>query len=122
MRKSPFVNTVLLCLLPLAAYAQEKKPSPSPKPAEADDVVRIATELVQTDVMVFDKDGRFVNGLKPEQFELLVDGKPQPIVFFESVVTGGRSEVEALRSARDNKRPQPVKEDSPQPISEHARQ
>ena len=121
MRKSPFVITVFLCLLSLATQAQEKKPSPPPKPAEAEDVVRIATELVQTDVMVFDKDGRFVNGLKPEQFELLVDGKPQPIAFFESVVTGGRSEVEALRAARDNKRAQPAKEDSPQPISEHGR-
>jgi len=121
MRKSPFVITVFLCLLPLATQAQEKKPSPSPKPAEAEEVVRIATELVQTDVMVFDKDGRFVNGLKPEQFELLVEGKPQPIAFFETVVTGGRSEVEALRSARDNKRAQSAKEDSPQPASEHGR-
>lgn len=70
--------------------------------------MRVTTELVQTDVMVFDKDGKFVNDLKQEQFELLVDGKPQPISFFESVVTGGRSEEAALRSASGKKSPQAV--------------
>ena len=44
-------------------------------------MLRINTELVQTDVMVFDKKGSFVSGLKPEQFELTVEGKPQPITF-----------------------------------------
>ncbi|MBA2731455.1 MAG: hypothetical protein H0U54_01045 [Acidobacteria bacterium] len=43
---------------------------------EADDVVRIDTELIQSEVTVLDKQGRFVEGLKPEQFELRVDGKP----------------------------------------------
>ena len=46
--------------------------------------MRISTELVQGNVMVFDKDGKFVNELQKEQFELLVDGQPQPISFFES--------------------------------------
>src|ERR1051325_7386976 len=105
MRKSTLLTVVvLLCLSSVAA--QQKKPSPSPapslNPAEVEDVVRITTELVQTDVMVFDKDGKFVNGLQPEQFELLVDGQPQPIGFFESVVTGARNERAALRAARDN--------------------
>lgn len=65
--------------------------------------MRISTELVQTDVMVFDKDGSFVPGLKREQFELLVEGQPQSIDFFESIVSGGRNEGSALRAARDNK-------------------
>ena len=55
---------------------------------QEDDVVRVNTELVQTDVMVFDKQGRFVEGLKPEQFALVIDGKPQPISFFERVTAG----------------------------------
>jgi len=41
-----------------------------------DDVVRVNTELVQTDVMVFDKRGSFVDGLKRDQFELKIDGRP----------------------------------------------
>ncbi len=55
---------------------------------QATDVVRVSTELVQTDVMVFDKKGLFVDGLRPEQFALKVDNKPQPIAFFERVSSG----------------------------------
>ncbi|HXI26064.1 MAG TPA: VWA domain-containing protein [Pyrinomonadaceae bacterium] len=77
-------------LMTSAAFAQAKPE----KPVEQDDVIRVNTELVQTDVMVFDKQGRFVDGLKAEQFELKVDKKPQTISFFERVT-----------SARDNTRP-----------------
>jgi VWFA-related protein len=67
--------TALLCLAALCvAQTQEKE-----------DVVRVETELVQTDVMVFDKEGKFVNGLTREQFELKVDGRPVPVAFFERV-------------------------------------
>jgi VWFA-related protein len=69
---------------------------PSP---EADDVIRVNTELVQTDVMVFDQQGHFVEGLKPEQFALRIDNKPQPISFFEQVSAGGfRGERKAQTS------------------------
>lgn len=61
------------------------------KPVEQDDVIRVNTELVQTDVMVFDKQGRFVDGLKGEQFELKVDKKPQTISFFERVTSARES-------------------------------
>src|ERR1044072_7063413 len=76
-------------LLTSIAFAQTKPE----KPVEQDDVIRVNTELVQTDVMVFDKQGRCVDGLKAEQFELKVDKKPQTISFFERVTT-----------ARDNPR------------------
>lgn len=92
---------VLVCLACLTAHAQENKPAQ--KPAERDDVVRVNTELVQTDVTVFDKDGRVVTGLEREQFELFVDGQRQPIAFFESVVTGGRNEDAALKAVRGSK-------------------
>ena len=60
-RRPDLILAALLCLLPLIANAQEKKPAQPQKPTpETEDVVRITTELVQTDVMVFDKDGRFV--------------------------------------------------------------
>jgi VWFA-related protein len=61
------------------------------KPAqEKDDVVRISTELVQTPVTVLDKKGNFVTGLRPDQFQLQVDGKAQNISLFEEVTAGGR--------------------------------
>lgn len=65
---------------------------------QGDEVVRVNTDLVQTDVMVFDKQGRFVDGLKREQFELMIDGKAQPISFFEQVRVGS-SQEEAARLA-----------------------
>jgi VWFA-related protein len=55
-----------------------------------DDVLRINTELVQTGVTVFDKQGRFVDGLKKEDFELRVDGRPVSISFFENIVAGSQ--------------------------------
>src|SRR5690242_12992750 len=63
---------------------------------QPDDVVRINTELVQTDVNVFDKRGRFVDNAKPEDFELTLDGKPQKILFFERVLTGTKSEASQI--------------------------
>jgi len=64
------------------------------------DVVRVYTELVQTDVMVFDRAGRFVNDLKREDFELRIDGKLRPVEFFERVTAGSRSEESQLAAAR----------------------
>ncbi|HWT03540.1 MAG TPA: VWA domain-containing protein [Pyrinomonadaceae bacterium] len=61
-----------------------------------DEVLRIKTELVQTDLMVFDKQGRFVEGLGPEQFELTLDGKPRPVSFFERIVAGSNTEAAQL--------------------------
>ena len=70
------------------------------KPAgQNDDVLRIKTELVQTDLVVFDKHGRFVEGLRPEQFELSMDGKAQPISILERVVSGSRTEASQLATA-----------------------
>jgi VWFA-related protein len=66
---------------------------------EPDDVVRISTELVQTSAMVFDKQGRFVEGLKPEQFELKVDGKPVQLSFFERVMAGTAREEKLITTA-----------------------
>lgn len=57
-----------------------------------DDVLRINTELVQTIVTVADKDGRFVDGLKKENFELRVDGRSASITFFENIVSGSYRE------------------------------
>jgi len=79
------------------ALAQEQAPS-----RQGPDVVRVNTSLVQTDVMVFDKQGGFVDGLKREQFVLKVDGKPRDISFFERIVAGSRNEEAQLAAARGN--------------------
>ena len=56
---------VLFSIILAAALVQGQSKPNQPPQAQAEDVVRVNTELVQTDVMVFDKKGRFVGGLKP---------------------------------------------------------
>jgi VWFA-related protein len=99
IRREAYLIPLCLCLLALTIRGQQ-----NPKQQDdPDDVVRISTELVQTDVTVLDKEGRFVDGLKPEQFELSVDGKPQTISFFERVVSGTASEEAQLAAARGSR-------------------
>ena len=66
----------------------------------SEDVVRVKTELVQTDVTVVDKRGRFVSGLSVDELELRVDSKLQPLSFFEEVTAGSVDEEKQLAAAR----------------------
>jgi len=102
---------ILLCLqlTTLIALAQTQ-PWPKASP-EQDDVVKIFTDLRQTDVMVFDAKGKFVDDLKREDFELRVDGKPTPITFFERVEAGAGNEEAQWLAVRE--RPTPAKEPGP---------
>ena len=59
---------------------------------KSETAIRAAVNLVQTDVMVFDRQGRFVPDLKPEQFELKIAGKPQTVSFCELVSSGSGRE------------------------------
>jgi Ca-activated chloride channel homolog len=45
---------------------------------------RAQSELVVLHVMVKDRQGAYVAGLSPDAFEVLEDGRPQPIAFFAS--------------------------------------
>jgi VWFA-related protein len=86
----------LVLIVPAAgAQTQPEKQTQDPQ----DDVVRVDTTLVQTDVMVFDKKGHFVDGLRPEQFELKIDHKPQPIAFFERITSGSLRDSRAGAAA-----------------------
>ncbi|HJZ79879.1 MAG TPA: VWA domain-containing protein, partial [Pyrinomonadaceae bacterium] len=73
-----------------------------PQQGRSDDVVRVNTALVQTDLMVFDKQGNFVDGLKGDQFVLKVEGKPRAITFFDRIAAGSRNEEAQLAAARGN--------------------
>ena len=74
---------VVCLLLGAASISAQTKPA-----QEQEDVIRVNTELVQTDVMVFDKKGHFVDGLKADDFALKIDGKSHPVSFFERVTSG----------------------------------
>ncbi|MDX6694081.1 MAG: hypothetical protein QOF02_1684 [Blastocatellia bacterium] len=94
------LSIILLGLVALGpvAFGQGTPSTTTTPQQDTDDVIRINTELVQTDVMVFDKGGRFVDNLPREQFEVRVDGKPVPVSFFERVVAGSTREA-ALEAA-----------------------
>jgi VWFA-related protein len=93
------------CALTLRLSAQQ--PTAATAPPQDEDVLRVSAELVQTDVAVLDKQGRFVDGLPREQFELLVDGRPQPISFFERVTAGSSREATLLAARRGDGRTTP---------------
>jgi VWFA-related protein len=98
-RRLPIAAT-LFALIPCIAAGQQ----PPRQPADSDEVLRVTTEIVQTDVAVFDKGGKFVDNLRPDQFVLKVDGRPQPISFFEKVVAGGLNEDAQIAAARGRPR------------------
>jgi VWFA-related protein len=52
------------------------------KSADQDEPVRLRTELIEVQVVVTDKQGRVIEGLKKEDFELLEQGRPQEVTFF----------------------------------------
>ena len=88
--------TLLLLVCGGAARGQQDAGQAPP----AEDVLRINTELMQVSVSVFDKQGRFVDGLRKEDFELRVDGRLVPLSFFENIVAGSRRD-RATRAAAD---------------------
>jgi VWFA-related protein len=71
-----------------AVRAQERPPQPAQTPAQTqtppaqEPVVRIATELVQIDIVVTNREGKLVGDLKREDFQLLEDGVPQQLSHF----------------------------------------
>jgi len=89
---------VFLLTSPILINGQEKSATPAPSPD--DEIVRVSTTLIQTDVMVFDKDGKFIEGLKPEEFQIKVNGAPVNISFLEMVTTGSAEEKAQIAAAR----------------------
>jgi VWFA-related protein len=64
---------VLLCTA-LPSQQQQQQP---------EYVFRVQSDLVLVNVTVRDKNGNFVEGLKPEDFTILEDNKPQKVVSFD---------------------------------------
>src|SRR5688572_30810553 len=80
----------LLITLSLSSFtAQTPRPPQTPQPQRSesgpDDVIRITTELVQTDVVVTDKNEQAITDLKLSDFELYDNGRKQELHFMEFV-------------------------------------
>ena len=77
-RLSQFVKKTLAMLAGLALLC-----SSVPAQEQADYTFRVQSDLVLVNVTVKDKSGSFVRGLKPEDFTILEDNKPQKVVSFD---------------------------------------
>jgi VWFA-related protein len=118
VRKKSSLAIILLFSLVLNSFSQQQQrptpgtsaPTAAPqqqqeKPAD-DEVVRITTNLVQVDVTVTDKKGQPVTDLRPEEVEILEDGKPQKVTNFSYVsLEGGRQQAIATTAPADKSAP-----------------
>jgi VWFA-related protein len=75
--------SVCLCGAP-RARGQE-----APKAQDKEEVVTVKSTLVNIDVTVKDKDGKYVTDLKPEDFEVFENGVRQKVEFFDPPFVGG---------------------------------
>ena len=73
---------------------------------DEEDVVKITSKLVQLDVVVTDAKGNQVADLKPSDFTILQDGKPQSISGF-SYVPVGSANTSVASQRRDKDQPLP---------------
>src|SRR5262245_6510137 len=78
----------------LSQTSQQQKPREEVGP---DDVVRITTQLVQTDVVVVDSKDRVVKDLTLADFELYDNGKKQDLKFLEFISVAGSRRTEGQR-------------------------
>ncbi|HXB70771.1 MAG TPA: VWA domain-containing protein [Candidatus Acidoferrales bacterium] len=77
LRYAGAVGLIVLGTVPLMPQRTGKQ--------SADPVIRVTVDLVQVDAVVTNAQGRHVADLKPEDFEILQDGKPQKITHFSDV-------------------------------------
>ena len=77
--KAPAAFALVLALLPAGARSQAP---PAPPSEGAITLPPVGAELVQIDVVVTERDGEVVRGLRAEDFEVLEDGKRQRVTHF----------------------------------------
>jgi Ca-activated chloride channel family protein len=65
----------------------KKPPSAGADEVDEGDVVRVDTQLVSVPAVVTDSTGRPMSGLRPENFQLIEDGRPQTITNFGTAET-----------------------------------
>jgi VWFA-related protein len=92
--KRTILTVLITSQLLFSSFAQQSnnpKPQPPstpaqrPAPADEDEVVRITTNLVQVDPVITDKDGKVVTDLRPEEVQILEDGRAQQITNFSYI-------------------------------------
>ena len=89
------------------APPQQSKPETQKPTPEDLDVVKITTNLVQIDAVVTDKKGQRVTDLRPDEIDMLEDGKSQKVTNFSYIT---------LEPRRSEVTPKPIDKNAP-PVS-----
>jgi len=100
---------LVIALAVTSGSAQNPAPKPQENPEREKPLVRVNVDLVQMDVVVTDAKGNHVVDLKPEEFEILENGKPQRITNFsflpgEQVGSAASAQAPAIKEAAKDKR------------------
>jgi VWFA-related protein len=111
MKYQPSLALTLVLTLFAATFGQVTSPSAPQRTQDEDDVVRISTNLVQIDAVVTDKNGQQVTDLRPEDFEILEDGRPQKITNLSYIssapLNASQPEAKAVTPAEKGAPPAP---------------
>ncbi|HJQ35212.1 MAG TPA: VWA domain-containing protein [Pyrinomonadaceae bacterium] len=110
MKRIKLLLALLLAtaVLSQTSAARQTAPTQQQPPAQADDdeVIRISSDLVQTSVVVTDKNDRIVNDLKLDDFEVYENGKKQDLKFMEFVSVEGERRTEGSREGLGGRLPE----------------
>ena len=90
----------IACVFSVTFSQTPSTPQKPPQEVAPEDVIRISTQLVQTDVVVTDKTDKIVKDLKLEDFELYDNGKKQDLKFMEFVGLEGMDKERRSEGAR----------------------
>ncbi len=85
MRAVTISSVGLVLATALAAAQQPPSPQEPTTPPTPEVTFKVEVNYVEEDVRVVDREGRFVRGLKREDFQVLEDGKPQKVETFGMV-------------------------------------
>ena len=77
-KRNRFTDQTAALLLTLSLLS-----AAAPSEQQSDYLIHVQSELVLVNVTVRDKNGKFVQGLKPENFTILEDNKPQKVISFD---------------------------------------
>ncbi len=75
---------------------------------EAEDVVRITTNLVQVDAVITDRNGKAITDLKPEEIEVFEDGKKQKVTHFSYILAETPEETRPAKPVLADKNAPPA--------------
>jgi hypothetical protein len=94
-------TTLCLILIMTQAVVMQTPQKPQPEIAP-DEIIRITTSLVQTDVVIVDKDDHVIPDIKLDEIKVSDNGKRQDVKFLEFVAPDAAPRIEGKLSIAGN--------------------